>query len=117
MESLVKLVGINIKEIRKSKKLTQEDLAEKCGIQTSFLAGVERGDRNITLQTLEKLITGLEVVPADIFNFEELNINKQYFEKKELITLLLNLIENKDKEEVRLILKIASEIFSTYKDK
>ncbi|MFJ3387672.1 MULTISPECIES: helix-turn-helix domain-containing protein [unclassified Lysinibacillus] len=29
--------------------MTQEVLAEKCGLQTSYLAGVERGDRNITI--------------------------------------------------------------------
>ena len=115
MDSLVKLVGSNIKEIRKSKKMTQEELAEICGLQTSYLAGIERGDRNITLQTLEKVIVGLELVPANIMNFEHLNINNQAFEKKELMTLLLNLIDNKSKEEVRLILKIAEEIFGTYK--
>lgn len=117
MDSLVKLVGINIKELRKSKKLTQEELSEKCGIQTSFLAGVERGDRNITLQTLEKIITGLEVVPANIFNFEAININQEYYKKKELISLLLNLIENKNETEIRLILSIATEVFNTYKGK
>ncbi|MDM5248755.1 helix-turn-helix domain-containing protein [Lysinibacillus sp. G4S2] len=37
------------------KKLTREELAEKCGLQTSYLADVERGDRNITLQTFEKI--------------------------------------------------------------
>jgi transcriptional regulator with XRE-family HTH domain len=117
MDSLVKLVGINIKELRKSKKLTQEELSEKCGIQTSFLAGVERGDRNITLQTLEKIITGLEVVPANIFNFEGININQEYYKKKELISLLLNLIENKNEAEIRLILNIATDVFNTYKGK
>jgi len=46
------------------KKLTQEELAEKCGLQTSYVAGVERGDRNITIQSLEKIIEGLEETPV-----------------------------------------------------
>lgn len=117
MDSLVKLVGINIKEIRKSKKLTQEELAENCGLQTSYLAGVERGDRNITLQTLEKIIGGLDEVPANIFKFNGLNIDQQYFEKKELIMMLLNLIDSKSEAEIRLIIKVATEIFNTYKDR
>lgn len=117
MDSLVKLVGINIREIRKSKKLTQEELAEKCGLQTSYLAGVERGERNITLQTLEKIIDGLEVVPANIFNFDMLNIKERYFDKKELITLLLNLVETKSENEIKLILNITNDIFTTFKDK
>ncbi|WKT74956.1 helix-turn-helix domain-containing protein [Lysinibacillus fusiformis] len=114
MESLVKLVGSNIKEIRKLKKLTQEELAEKCGLQTSYLAGVERGDRNITIQTLEKITEGLEEAPSSIFKFDTLNFDNKYFEKKELVIILQNLVENRSESEVRLVLNIANEIFNTY---
>ena len=115
MDRLVKLVGSNIKEIRKLKKLTQEELAEKCGLQTSYLAGVERGDRNITIQTLEKITEGLEEAPSSIFKFDTLNYDNKYFEKKELIMILQNLIEDKSETEVRLVLNIANEIFNTYR--
>lgn len=81
MDSLVKLVGSNIKELQKIKKLTQEELAEKCGLQTSYLAGVERGDRNI-IQTLEKITEGLKETPSNIFKFDTLNFDNKYFEKK-----------------------------------
>lgn len=117
MDTLVKLVGNNIKVIRKSKNMTQEELAEKCGLQTSYLAGVERGERNITLQTLEKILMGLEEVPKNIFNFEGLNLNQEDFKKKELSVLLQNLIQDKKENEIRLILNIAKEVFNTYKGK
>jgi len=116
VDNLVKLVGTNIKEIRKLKKLTQEELAEKSGLQTSYLAGVERGDRNITIQTLEKITEGLDVAPSSIFKFDTLNYNNKFYEKKELIIILQNLIEDKSEAEVRLVLNIANEIFNTYKD-
>lgn len=116
MESLVKLVGSNIKEIRKLKKLTQEELAEKCGLQTSYLAGVERGDRNITIQTLEKITEGLEETPSSIFKFDTLNFDNKFFEKKELIMVLQDVIENRSEAEVRLVLNIAKEIFKTYEE-
>ncbi|MBI6865909.1 helix-turn-helix domain-containing protein [Lysinibacillus fusiformis] len=114
MDGLVKLVGSNIKEIRKLKKLTQEELAEKCGLQTSYLAGVERGDRNITIQTLEKITVGLEEAPRIIFNFDTLNFDNKYFEKKELIMILQNLIADRSEAEIRLVLNIANEIFNAY---
>lgn len=117
MESLVKLIGSNIKEIRKLKKLTQEELAEKCGLQTSYVAGVERGDRNITIQSLEKIIEGLEETPSSIVNFDTLNFNNKYFEKKELIMILQNLVEDRNEAEVRLIINIANEVFNTYEKK
>lgn len=114
MDTLVKLVGFNIKQIRKSKNMTQDELSEKCGLQTSYLAGVERGDRNITLQSLERIILGLEVSPTYFFRFENLDFNQDYLEKKELLVLLNNLIQNKSEEEVRMILNIITNIFSTY---
>lgn len=117
MESLVKLIGSNIKEIRKLKKLTQEELAEKCGLQPSYLAGVERGDRNFTIQTLEKITEGLEETPSSIINFDTVNFDNKYFEKKELIMILQNLIENRNEAEIRLILTIANEVFNTYEKK
>lgn len=114
MESLVKLVGSNIKEIRKLKKLTQEELAEKCGLQASYLAGVERGDRNFTIQTLEKITEGLEESPSRIFKFDTLNFDNEYLNKKELILILQNLIEDRNEAEIRLIINIANEVFNTY---
>ena len=117
MDSLVKLVGSNIKEIRKLKKLTHEELAEKCGLQTSYLDGVERGDRNITIQTLEKNTEGLEEALSSIFKFDTLNFDNKYFEKKELVLILQNLIEDRNESEIRLILNIANEVINTYEKK
>lgn len=50
--------------------MTQEELSEKCGLQTSFLAGVERGERNITIQTLERIIDGLNEEPKNLYFFK-----------------------------------------------
>lgn len=48
MNGLLEMVGANIKLIRSEKGLTREQLAEKCELQPSYLADVERGKRNIT---------------------------------------------------------------------
>ena len=117
MDTLVKLVGIKIKQIRKSRELTQDELAEKCGLQTSYLAGVERGDRNITLQTLEKITVGLEVSSKKIFNFSDINVEQNHLEKNEILMILDSLLESKSEEEIRLILNIATDIFNTYNKK
>lgn len=113
MGNLVKLVGMNIREIRKSQKMTQEELSEKSGLQTSYLAGVERGERNITLETLDKILDGLKVDPKTIFNFKDL-VFDDYFSKKEIIDLLNNLLSDRKIEESKLILNITKEIFETY---
>ncbi|TKC14368.1 helix-turn-helix domain-containing protein [Robertmurraya kyonggiensis] len=114
MGNLVKLVGINIREIRKMHKLTQEELSEKSGLQTSYLAGVERGERNITLETLEKILSGLEVDARTVFSFNNVD-PEEHFSKKEVIELLMNLLVERNIEETKLIYKLTKEIFETYK--
>jgi len=113
MDLLVNTVGSNIKEIRKLKKLTQEELAEICGLQTSYLAGVERGERNITLQTLQKIISGLDIPAGQLFDINKLTDDK-HVNKNQLIEILCSKLVNKSENEIRLIIKIANEIFSTY---
>lgn len=113
MGNTVKLVGMNIREIRKKKHLTQEELSEKSGLQTSFLAGVERGERNITLETLDKIISGLEVDVKTIFSFDDISPDER-FRKKEVLDLISNLLVDKDLEETKLIYNLAKEIFDTF---
>lgn len=114
MEQLVDIVGVNIREIRKNKKLTQEELAEKCALQTSYLAGVERGDRNITLQTLEKIAKGLEVNAKQLLELESPLI-KQSLKKTDLLQMFTSYLEDKSEKEIKLIIDIARNVFETYK--
>jgi transcriptional regulator with XRE-family HTH domain len=48
-------LGKQIREIRKAKGLSQEQLALQSGIDRSYVGGVERGERNISFLTLMKL--------------------------------------------------------------
>jgi transcriptional regulator with XRE-family HTH domain len=50
-----KLVGMNFKQIRIEKGLTQEELAEASGFSQQYLSGLERGKRNPTVVTLYEL--------------------------------------------------------------
>lgn len=113
MDQLVNIVGTNIREIRKQKKMTQEELAEKCDLQTSYLAGVERGDRNITLSTLEKITTGLEINAIDLFELET-PIKILPVETEQLIHLFADQLKTKSDREIQLVIKIANDIFKTF---
>jgi transcriptional regulator with XRE-family HTH domain len=48
------LAGAKVREIRLAKGLSQEKLAELADTHHSYIGGLERGDRNVTLGTLEK---------------------------------------------------------------
>lgn len=59
--------GDAIRRIRAAKGWTQEDLAERAGIHRSYLAAVETGARNPSLDVIVKLAAGLQVSVADLF--------------------------------------------------
>ncbi|MBR2000764.1 MAG: helix-turn-helix transcriptional regulator [Firmicutes bacterium] len=56
-----KAIGIRIKNTRIQNHLSQEQLAERCNISTSFLGHIERGTRKMSLETLVTLSTVLDV--------------------------------------------------------
>lgn len=57
-------MGRKIREQRKARGLTQEQLAEQLGISASFLGHLERGTRIASLDTLAQLCNSLQVSPA-----------------------------------------------------
>ncbi len=60
-------IGIAIKETRERKKLTQAELATISDIDRTFISHVENGSRNISMETLEKLLKGLDTTFKDFF--------------------------------------------------
>jgi transcriptional regulator with XRE-family HTH domain len=66
----LRLLGRRIKELRKKRRLTQEQLAEKCHMHYKFLGSVERATVNPTLKILKKIAAALDVSLADLFRYE-----------------------------------------------
>jgi len=54
-------VGRRVREVRKSKDLSQEALAEQCGVSSLYISKIERGTANATLDLLDVLVTALGV--------------------------------------------------------
>ena len=67
-----KLLGKRIKEIRKQKNLTQEQLAELIQIETGSLSAIESGRHFPSLPTLEKISTTLDVELKQLFEVNHL---------------------------------------------
>jgi transcriptional regulator with XRE-family HTH domain len=58
----------NVKTFRKSKNLTQEQLAELCDLSTNYIGDIERNRRKVTIDTIEKIANGLNISPADLLD-------------------------------------------------
>jgi transcriptional regulator with XRE-family HTH domain len=60
---LQRIVGRNLRAIREAKGFSQEAFADELGVHRTYLGGLERGERNMTLKTLEALADQLNVTP------------------------------------------------------
>ncbi len=58
---MTQLLANNIRAFRREKNLSQEELAEMCDLHRTYIGSVERGERNVTLSTLEALAAALDV--------------------------------------------------------
>ncbi|WP_221765550.1 helix-turn-helix domain-containing protein [Methyloradius palustris] len=60
--------GLRIKELRKSKGLSQEDFADLCELDRTYISGIERGKRNPSLNALEILAKALNISIGELFS-------------------------------------------------
>lgn len=63
---LQKIVGRRLRAQREALGLSQEAMAERLGYHRTFLGSVERGERNLTLASVEQLAASLGVAPLDL---------------------------------------------------
>ncbi|WP_075322250.1 helix-turn-helix domain-containing protein [Acidithiobacillus albertensis] len=61
--------GEAVRKVRTAIGLTQEELADRSGLDRSYIGGVERGERNPTLTVIEKIAEGLGVTLAELFSY------------------------------------------------
>jgi transcriptional regulator with XRE-family HTH domain len=67
------VVGNNIKKYRKILNISQEELAGRAGLHRTYIGGIERGERNITLDSLQIIAAALKVAPVELI-VEENNV-------------------------------------------
>lgn len=108
MSEILVNVGQRIRQIRKAQNLSQHALAEKCGFTFSYIGGVERAEKNISLINLEKIAHGLDVGVHQFFiyshKYENLSSNEQLI--KELISMLIE----HDPDTIKMAKNILNEI-------
>jgi len=56
-------VGRNLRLLRIARGLSQEEFADFLGVHRTYLGGIERGERNLTLKSLERIAHQIEVDP------------------------------------------------------
>jgi transcriptional regulator with XRE-family HTH domain len=64
-------IGERIAELRKAKKLSQQQFSYDADVERSYLTHVENGKKNISVETLLKITKGLGVSLKDFFDSKE----------------------------------------------
>ena len=72
MGNFQKQFGLRLRELRKRKGLTQENLAELLSIGVRSIGKIETGNSFPSTETLEKIINVFEISPVELFDFEHL---------------------------------------------
>ena len=96
-------IGELVREYRLSKKLTQQELAEKSDLSLPFINLIENNRRNLSVDTLLKILSAMDINPSDFFRplsetsddnlqllIEKIQLNKN---RTEIIDLFLNILK------------------------
>ena len=103
--NIKKQLGVKIKKLRQNKGYSQEQFAEAIGIATRTLCGIETGKNFLTADTLEKIITTLDITPEELF---AISPNRPAEElKSEMVEIIRNL---KSREVIETLYKVTKSI-------
>ncbi|MCY9661970.1 helix-turn-helix transcriptional regulator [Paenibacillus chondroitinus] len=100
-------VGKRVRFYRKAAQLSQEELGALLNIDQSYLGKIERGEVNITLETIQKISEVLKIYPYQLFEVVEERTNK---EKNEVLNKIELLLVNLKIDELKTIYRIIKDI-------
>ena len=67
---LQRTLGVNLRRIREERGFSQETFADLVGVHRTYLGGLERGERNLTLKSVERIAGWLDVPPLQLLAAE-----------------------------------------------
>lgn len=67
MADIKKLFGENVRKQREKLHLSQEKLAELCDLHRTYIGGIERGERNVSIENIQKIAKALGIKISVLF--------------------------------------------------
>ncbi|EKU42048.1 hypothetical protein C518_3002 [Lysinibacillus fusiformis ZB2] len=102
MSDLTNHIGEKIRYYRKERKLSQEELAFKAALHNTYIGQLERGEKNVTVESLAKVCAAMDITLAEFFHGPHATSQMLSIELGQIITLL----EGRSKEDQQKVLAI-----------
>lgn len=111
MSEITKFVGQRIRNYRTQQNLSQEKLAELSGCHPTYIGQIERGEKNATLESIDKIVSALNIPLSQLFEKHDSNCpfdsipakcydfiaSKNKIEQEQLYHILLEMDKYKSK--------------------
>ena len=105
MANLVHRLGERIRLLRRERNLSQEQLGELAGLHTNYIGQVERGEKNVTIESLEKIAAGLRVSMDELFRYID------PMKREDELTQIHKLLSSRSNQDKAMVLKMIRNIF------
>lgn len=107
-------LGNRIRAIRKAKGLTQQDLAELSGLDYRYIGAIERGERNFSIDTLEKVLSALKISLNELA-YSDIEQSEKDFVRWEAIDQFIASTEGLTEEQIEILQRINREVLRAFK--
>lgn len=107
-KDIKKRLGERIRQLRKERELSQEQLAESANLNAKYLGAIERGERNLSLESMQKIATAFGISLSFLLQFEDHPLAKHRDEAEETFWKITKLLSKKDKKNLKIALNLLS---------
>lgn len=110
------LVGAKLRKVRKMRGLSQSEAAARAGngVSDTYWGSVERGTRNVSLKSLDKLAKAVDVEAWELFRFEDIDIDSEMNEKMQVAEIAKSLLVSRNLIEAKMSVDILNKVFNTF---
>ncbi len=100
--------------LRKSKNYTQEQLGEKVGLPQPYIGALERAERNISLETLERVLEAVDCPANEFFRpYTGENLSNDNWEKEVIFDSVYEMLIDRPVHDVQMIQQLVQNILIT----
>ena len=68
-EDIKQKLGKRIKDLRIKEGYSQEELSLRCNLHRTYISDIERGERNVSVENIEKIAKALKIEPNELLRF------------------------------------------------